>query len=155
MDDNRLIEMINLYLDGELKKDQELFLFTRLAADNEAREYFNQLNSIKTAIAGSPEEFPEDLDERILRTISSENLSGRSLFSGNKLLLVVSLAASIVLLLFSGYLFLRIDSYHEKVNDLSQQVKLQSQTIEMLYNSLPGIQVESSLKNTIIIKPKS
>ena len=155
MDDNRLIEMINLYLDGELKKDQELFLFTRLAADNEAREYFNQLNSIKTAIAGSPEEFPADLDERILRTISSENLSGRSLFSGNKLLLAVSLAASIVLLLFSGYLILRIDSYHEKVNDLSLQVKQQSQTIEMLYNSLPGIQVESSLKNAIIIKPKS
>jgi hypothetical protein len=155
MDDKRLIEMIDLYLDGELKKDQELFLFTRLAADDEAREYFNQLNSIKAAIPGSAEEFPEDLDERILGTISSENSSHRFHFSNNKLLLAVSLAASVVLLLFSGYLFLRIDSYHEKVNDLSQQVKLQSQTIEMLYNSLPGIEVESSLKNAIIIKPNS
>ena len=155
MDDKRLIEMIDLYLDGELKKDQELFLFTRLAADDEAREYFNQLNSIKAAIPGSAEEFPEDLDERILGTISSENSSHRFHFSNNKLLLAVSLAASVVLLLFSTYLFLRIDSYHEKVNDLSQQVKLQSQTIEMLYNSLPGIEVESSLKNAIIIKPNS
>ena len=110
MDDKRLIEMINLYLDGELKKDQELFLFTRLAADDEAREYFSQLNNIKTALAGSPVEFPEDLDERILGTISSENSSGRFHFSNNKLLLAVSLAASVVLLLFSTYLFLRIDS---------------------------------------------
>ena len=153
MNGDKLLEMVNLYFDGELKKNQESLLFTRLAENNEARDYFLQLSRIQTAVADSSEEFPEELDERILRTIGSENTSGRSFITKSRLFLAVSLAASVVLLLLSSYLFLRIDSFHNRVDDLSQQIKIQSRTIEMLYNSLPGIEVESSLKNAIIIKP--
>lgn len=155
MDDNKIREMINLYCDDELKKDEESFLFTQLSENFEAREYFKRLNSIKGAIADSVEEFPEELDERILKSINLENSSGQSLYSKHNLFISVSIAASIVLLIISGYLFFRISVYNGKVDNLSQQLKMQSRTIEMLYNSLPGIEVESSLKNAIIIKPNS
>jgi hypothetical protein len=155
MDNDKIIEMINLYSDGELKKSREAFLFTQLSENYEAREYFKQLNNIKAAVAESVEEFPEALDERILKSINSEKSPGLTIFSSRRLFMAASFAASIILLIVSGYLFLKISSYNEKVDDLSQQLKIQSKTIEMLYNSLPGIEVESSLKNAIIIKPNS
>ena len=42
MNDDKLIEMINLYFDGELEKSREPQLFSQLSANDEAREYFKQ-----------------------------------------------------------------------------------------------------------------
>ena len=49
MEDKKIIEMINLYCDGELKKEEESFLFTQLSENYEAREYFKQFNSLQSA----------------------------------------------------------------------------------------------------------
>ena len=71
MEDKKLLEVINSYFDGELEKGHEPLLFTQLSLNSEAREYFKQLNKIKAAIEESVEDFPEELDERILRSVSS------------------------------------------------------------------------------------
>ncbi|MCK7527124.1 MAG: hypothetical protein MZV64_60705 [Ignavibacteriales bacterium] len=59
-----------------------------------------------------------------------------------------------ILLFLSGYLFFKVSSFQERVDNLSQHVTLQSKTIQMLYNSLPGIEVRATFDNEIIVKPK-
>lgn len=155
MKDNKLEEMINSYLDGELERSRESFLFTQLAGNDEAKEYFKHLSNIKSVVEGSFEEFSEELDARILKSINSENSSGIKIFSRQRVFIGISIAASILLLIISSYLFFYISSYSEKVDELSRKVIIQSRTIEMLYNSLPAVEVEATLKNAIIIKPNS
>ena len=63
MDDEKILEMINKYFDGELEKGEEMLLFTRLSSSDEGRKYFKQLNRIRSAVDDSIEEFPEELEE--------------------------------------------------------------------------------------------
>ena len=154
MEDKKLLEVINAYFDGELEKGQEPLLFTQLSLNSEAREYFKQLNKIKIAVEESAEDFPEELDERILRSVGTGIQQKTQLFSRTLTLRAFPYAAVIVLMFLSGYLFLKVTSFQERVDNLSQHVTLQSKTIQMLYNSLPGIEVRATYENEIVIKPK-
>ena len=153
MKDEKLIEMINLYFDDELDKGEEINLFSLLASDQSGRDYFKQLSLIRNAVDCSTEELPAELEERILRSIGSRSTGKSRFFSNIKMFSAITYAAAIILLFLSGYLFLKVSSYQERVENLSQQMMIQSKTIQMLYNSLPGIEVRATFDNEIIIKP--
>jgi len=153
MQENKLISMINLYFDGELNKGEEVNLFSLLASDQSARNYFKQLSVIRNAVDNSAEDFPLELEERILRSVGSKTSTESGFFSKIKISSAISYAAALILLFLSGYLFFKISNYQERVENLSQQMMIQSKTIQMLYNSLPGIEVRATFDNEIIIKP--
>jgi hypothetical protein len=100
-------------------------------------------------------EFPSELDERILRSVSSTSEKKFSFFTGQRLFASVSYAVALILLFLSGYLFFKVSSFQDRVDNLSQQMMIQSKTIQMLYNSLPGVEVIGTLDNKVIIKPNS
>lgn len=152
MSNNKIIELINLYFDGELDKGKEAFLFTELSQSAEGREYFKQLSRIETSIDESLEDFPEELDERILRSVSRTSGKKFGFFTGQRLFASVSYAVAVVLIILSGYLFMKVSTYQEKVDTLSQQMNFQTRTIQMLFNSLPGVEVRATLENEIIVK---
>lgn len=151
MSSNKIIELINLYFDGELDKGREAFLFTELSQSPEGREYFKQLSRIKTSIDESLEDFPEELDERILRSVSRTSENKFSFFTGQRLFASVSYAVAVLLIVLSGYLFMKVSTYQEKVDNLSQQMNFQTKTIQMLYNSLPVAEVTAEFSNKVII----
>lgn len=151
MSSNKIIELINLYFDGELDKGREAFLFTELSQSPEGREYFKQLSRIKTSIDESLEDFPEELDERILRSVSRTSENKFSFFTGQRLFASVSYAVALILIVLSGYLFMKVSTYQEKVDNLSQQMNFQTKTIQMLYNSLPVAEVTAEFSNKVII----
>lgn len=151
MSSNKIIELINLYFDGELDKGREAFLFTELSQSPEGREYFKQLSRIKTSIDESLEDFPEELDERILRSVSRTSENKFSFFTGQRLFASVSYAVAVLLIVLSGYLFMKVSTYQEKVDTLSQQMNFQTKTIQMLYNSLPVAEVTAEFSNKVII----
>ncbi len=153
MNENKLLEMINLYFDGELEKSKEVNLFTLLASDQTARDYFKQLSVIRNAVDNSAEDFPAELEERILRSVGSKAAAKTGIFYNIKFFSAISYAAALVLLFLSGYLFFKVSNYQERVDNLSQQMFIQSRTIQMLYNSLPGVEVIGTLDNKVIIKP--
>jgi hypothetical protein len=155
MSSNKITELINLYFDGELDKGREALLFTELSQSAEGREYFKQLSRIKASIDESLKDFPEELDERILRSVSRTSENKFSFFTGQRLFASVSYAVALVLVILSGYLFMKVSTYQEKVDTLSQQMSFQTKTIQMLFNSLPGFEVIGTLDNKIIIKPNS
>ena len=153
MSENKLLEMINLYFDGEIEKSKEVNLFTLLASDQTARDYFKQLSVIRNAVDNDTEDFPAELEERILRSVGSKAATKTGIFSNIKIFSAISYAAALVLLFLSGYLFFKVSNYQERVDNLSQQMIMQSRTIKMLYNSIPGVEVSAKIDNAIIIKP--
>lgn len=153
MQEDKIISMINLYFDGELTRNEEVNLFSLLTDNENGRDYFKKLILIRNTVENSKEEFPIELEERILRSVGSKLFTKTGIFSGIRIFSAISYAAAVILLFLSGYLFFRITSYQERVDNLSQQMMLQSKTIQMLYNSLPGIEVHAAFDNEIIIKP--
>lgn len=155
MSENKIKELINLYFDGELAKNEEANLFSLLASDQSVRDYFKQLSLIHNAVDNDTEDFPSELEERILRSVGSKTAAKTGMFSNVKIFSAVSYAAALILLFLSGYLFFKVSNYQERVDNLSQQMMIQSKTIQMLYNSLPGVEVRATFDNEIIIKPNS
>ena len=153
MSENKIIELINLYFDGELDKQQEINLFGLLSQDQSARDYFKQLSLIRNAVNNSEEDFPAELEERILRSVGSKASDKTGIFSKVKIFSVISYAAALILLFLSAYLFFKVSNYQERVDNLSEQMMMQTKTIQMLYNSLPGVEVRATFDNEIIIKP--
>lgn len=155
MNNNKTIEMINLYFDGELAKSEEASLFSLLASDQTARDYFKQLSVIRNAVDNDTEDFPAELEERILRSVGTKAAAKTGMFSSIKIFSSISYAAALILLFLSGYLFFKVSNYQERVDNLSQQMMMQTKTIQLLYNSLPGVEVRATIDNAIIIKPNS
>ena len=152
MNNDKILEMINLYLDGELDKSKEVALFSLLASDQSARDYFRQLSLIRNTTENSAEEFPFELEERILRSVGSKTQNKVGIFSHLKIFSAISYAAALILLFISGYLFFKISNYQERVDNLSQQIIFQSRTMQMLYNSLPTTEVTAEFSNKVIVK---
>jgi hypothetical protein len=153
MQENKLIAMINLYFDCGLEKGEEVNLFSLLASDQSGRDYFKQLSLIRNVVDSSTEELPAELEERILRSVGSQKSTSLWYLPKIRMFSAISYAAALMLLFLSGYLFFKVSSYQERVEGISQQLMIQSKTIQMLYNSLPGIEVRATFDNEIIIKP--
>jgi hypothetical protein len=154
MSNEKLFEMISLYFDGELTKSEEPTLFALLSSDQSARDYFKQLSLIKNVFDNDSENLSSELEERILRSIGTKVSVKPGIFSNIRIFSSISYAAAIILLVLSGYLFLKVSNYQERVDNLSQQMMFQSRTIQMFYNSLPGVDVVGTIENKIVIKPK-
>jgi hypothetical protein len=146
--------MISLYFDGELTKSEEPTLFALLSSDQSARDYFKQLSLIKNVFDNDSDNLSSELEERILRSIGTKVSVKPGIFSNIRIFSSISYAAAIILLVLSGYLFLKVSNYQERVDNLSQQMMFQSRTIQMFYNSLPVVDVVGTIENKIVIKPK-
>jgi hypothetical protein len=155
MNNEKLLELINLYFDGELEKNKEVNLFTLLASDQSARDYFKQLSVIRNTVDYDYEDFPAELEERILRSVGSKAEAKTGIFSNIKIFSAISYAAAVILLFLSGYLFFKVSNYQERVDKLTEQMMIQTKTIQLLYNSLPGVEVQATFDDEIIIKPNS
>ena len=81
MNDEKILETINKYFDGELEKGEEMLLFTQLSLSDEGRKYFKQLNRIRAAVDDSIDEFPEKLEEDILRSIGKVSVKKPGFFN--------------------------------------------------------------------------
>ncbi|MBM4171038.1 MAG: hypothetical protein FJ214_04120 [Ignavibacteria bacterium] len=143
--------MIDQYFDNELPKSSEAFLFTELSRNTEGREYFKELNKIKFAIQQSNEEFPNELDRRILYGIRNSK-SYPVIFWKSKLLPIVSYSFAAIMLLFSLFMFFELRVYRTELKESIHQINHKQETINLLINSLPTVQVESELNNKVIIK---
>jgi len=149
-----ILEMINLYADGELDRREETSLFVLLSQDEEARNYFRSLQILKSGIVRSNEEVPDELEEKIVKTVANKKSRKIPFSSGRTFTSKIPYAFAAILLILCVYIFLKFDSYQTKFEVISNQLQNQNKTIEMLYNSLPAAEVTGQLKNKIVITSK-
>lgn len=146
--------MINKYFDGELDKSKEGMLFTYLAQDEECREYFKSMNLIKSSVEQTKEEFPNELEERILYSV--ENIAERRnpFFFSKNLFAVVTYSFAVVLIVISVFFYNESRDYKDKFETTIQQVSRQNQIIQLMLNSLPEAVVTTTFENEAIVTSK-
>ncbi|MGD8778814.1 MAG: hypothetical protein PVH88_07610 [Ignavibacteria bacterium] len=154
MSSQEIKTFINHYFDGELNKEKEIFLFTQLSQSEEAREYFKEMNLIKTSIEQSKEAFPEELEQRIFNSIKDKTEKRKSFFKDRNLFAVVSYAFSIILIAVSILLFSELTNYQDKLEKTVSHINEQKQVIDLLMNSLPTVTVTPAYENEVIITPQ-
>jgi hypothetical protein len=155
MKTEQIYMMIDEFFDGELEKNKEPILFTHLSLNDECRDYFKSLNKIKSTLTETIEDFPQELEERILYSAANTE---KKLFNFNlsgNLPAFFSYAIATVLLIASIFLYSQSLSYQEKMESKIQQVNQQDQLINLLINSLPEARVEGQIENQIVIKANS
>lgn len=140
---------VDLYFDGELNKSSESFLFSELAKNEECREYFKQVNRTNNILMEAAEEFPVDLERRIFAKISNLN---EKPFWYKQIFPVLSYSFAVILLIVGLFMFFEMREYRNEIRLTSRQMLEQQQTINLLINSLPNVEVESELQNAVIIK---
>jgi len=155
MNRKEIESMIELYLDGELPKGKEPILFTLLSQDIEGREYFKKLNALKSSIVDTMEEFPRNLDEKILRSIGKLNERQTITFINRKVFNAVTYAFTTILLILTIFFYSRSEDYKTQFADLTREVKQQNEKLELLMNALPTVEVTGAYLRTkqIIVKP--
>ena len=151
MNSENIIELIDMYFDGELKKDKEIYLFSELSANSEAREYFKRCNALKNMIQSGKEEFPNFLDEKILRKVGDMRENSFLNFINRNVHAIVSYAVTVVLMVVSLYFYSQSGNYKEQLYETALQIKTQNKLINMLYNSLPTAEVKTTVDYKVIV----
>ena len=146
--------MINKYFDGELDKSKEGVLFTFLAQDEECREYFKSMNLIKSSVEQTNEEFPNELEERILYSVENIAEKRNPFFLSKNLFAVVTYSFAVILIVLSIIFYNESRDYKEKFETTIRQVNQQNQMIQLLLNNLPVATVTTSYENEVIVTPK-
>ncbi len=145
-------EMIQLYIDGELEKEKEAYLFTHLSGCDECRLFFRTLNTIQANIHKT--EFPNELENRIFNSISTKEVKRENKFLRKVFVRAVSYAVILFLIAASIFLYQQTNNYKSIVEDMSQQIHSQAQTIDLLYNTLPPTIVQAKYDHEIIVRAK-
>lgn len=146
--------MINEFIDGELEKGKEPMLFSVLSENDEARDYFKNLNLIKSAAYDSATEFPDELDSKILTGAGSQ-LDQRSTWRlGKWSYSILGYAAAIIFLFLTLLFFNQSTNYQKDLEAVTSRVNKQQQMLELLFNGLPAAEVNTKLENQIIIEAK-
>jgi len=145
-------ELINEYFDGELEKGREPYIFDHLAHCEECRLFFRTLNVISSLF--TKEEFPVDLEKKIFNSIIEREKKSENKFFKKIFIPAFSYAAAVIILIMGIFFYTKMNEYRGEVAVINQQIKYQSQTIELLYNSLSPTIVHAKYEHEIIIKTK-
>ncbi len=146
-------KLINEYFDDEMKKEEEVFLFTTLSQDEEAREYFKKMNLLKSSLDEVKENFPLELEERIYYSLDDKVQKEKNFFNFRNLFQMAYYSIAIILLVISIVLFFRVEEYKKDMDNAVNIISAKSETIELLLqNTLPTTEVKAKFPNEIIIK---
>ncbi len=153
MSTDEIKKLINEYFDDEIKKEEEVFLFTTLSQDEAAREYFKKMNLLKTSLDEVKEEFPLELEERIYYSLEDKVQKENNFFNYRNLFAMASYAIAVILLVISTVLFFKVEEYKKDMDNAVNVISAKSETIELLLqNTLPTTEVKAKFPNEIIIK---
>ena len=153
MNTEQLMIMINEFVDGELPKEKEAFLFTELSNDEVAREYFKKVNSLKLITKEQAEAFPAQLDSKILNEIKNKtsyfslaNLKANAVSYLSYIILIVSLTG--------GYFLYNHTIFQEQQLKISQtKIEQQQELLNLIMtNQLEPVTIEPEFEKEIIIQ---
>jgi hypothetical protein len=151
MKNDELEIMINEFLDGELDKSKEGFLFTQLSLDENFREYFKKHTSLRNEFQNLNEEYPSSLDSEILNSLIKIKPSKEVYSFQNNVAKYSGFLVAVILLILSIFYIneSRINSI--QLERTIKQVENQEQMIKLLINSIPAAEIKSAQEGTIII----
>ncbi|MFA6598962.1 MAG: anti-sigma factor [Ignavibacteriaceae bacterium] len=146
-DDYQLL--IHDFLENELDKENQKLLFAHLSECENCAKYLTTTVSINSVIAEDKNFFPASLDERIFEEIPEEKASIFTNFFAVKLPAYFAYALVAIVLLLSFTLLSEVNKYKDELHQTSVQLKEQKRTVELLFNSLPTVEVHPVSNNNL------
>lgn len=150
MENSEFKMMVDQFYDGALDKKKERVLFELLANDEQCREYFKQSNLLKSIVNDTVEEFPVELEERILYSIGKIDEKNQKRFSFSKnIFTYLSYSFVAVLVAMTLYFYNQSNDYKLERDQAYQTIFKQADDMDTyLFQSLPEIEVVAS-KNEV------
>jgi predicted anti-sigma-YlaC factor YlaD len=146
--------MIYEYLDGELPKEKEAFLFTHMANCVKCREEFKQQNLIKHTVQINQKEVSVKFEERLFKAVAGTKMKSMAPVSGIGIKTRVSYAVAVLLLVTSIILFSEGAGYKQQLQNVSYRIEEQNKLIKALFNSIPFDENAVNVQKPIIVSAK-
>ena len=150
-DENYLL--INEYIDDELDREKENFLFSILASDNEAREYFKKMTRFKQLLSASGEEYPDSLDTKMEAINTKKPNAISAAVSFKNAATYIAYLVLLVVVFLGINLFDRVSSQSMQLEAAYEKIERQKDVIELITsNQIYPVTIEADYNDEIIIE---
>lgn len=143
--------LISEYLDNELPKEKEGFLFTHLSACSECRVELKKQMQIQNQVKINQKEVSSRFEERIFNSIRNDKPKHSPQIFVKPLPAYVSYALGLVLLVLALFSYLQINQltrdlniFANKYEQTIQQMNYQASQMNLMMNSMPAVQITSN-----------
>ena len=140
---------IHEFLENELIKEDQKLLFSHLGECEVCRDYFSAAALLNSTIVEEKNLFPEFLDEEILSKLPKEKSFTFEGFFTVKIPAYFAYALVAIVILLSLTLLNEVTQYKHELHQTAQQLKEQKRTVELLFNSLPPVEVHPVFINNL------
>jgi len=140
---------IHEFLESESKKENQKLLFSHLSECENCRNYFSAAAVINHTIVEDKNLFPASLDEEIFANLPKDKSFAFERFFSVKIPAYFAYALIVVVILLSFALLNEVNKYKDELHQASVQLKEQKRTVELLYNSLPTVEVHPVSNNNL------
>lgn len=142
--------MISEYLDDELPKEKEGYLFTHFSTCSECREEFKQQIRIQNEIILNRKKVPEHLESRVLYSIEKKNTDIiKKHLAGLPATLSYVLAIVVVIIaIFSFYqiqsLKTDLGNFQERYESAIERIEFQNHQMNLMMSNMPSVQISGN-----------
>lgn len=134
--------MIYEYLDGELPKGKEAFLFTHMAGCSDCREEFKQQSLIKNEVQINRKDVPVNFENRVFDSIKSNNKTFIQKYVTKQIPVYFNYMLGGIIIIIVLLSFLQIGSLRADLNDFKGkyeaalfEYKFQSNRLSTIMNT--------------------
>lgn len=140
--------MISEYLDNELTKEKESFLFTHLSSCDECREEFKMQNSIQYEVKIHQKEVSEKFEQKVFDSIQNREKPFIQKWFTKPTPAYINYVLGIVIVVITLFSFLQLNSLRNDLNNFQEKyevafdkIQFQAQQINLMMNSIPAVQI--------------
>lgn len=137
------------FLENELKKEDQKSLFSHLGECKLCRDYFSAAATINQTIVEDKSLFPASLDEEILSQLPKEKSFRFEDFFTIKIPAYFAYVLVAIVILLSLTLLNEVNQYKHELHQTELQLNEQKRTVELLFNSLPPVEVHPVSNNNL------
>lgn len=140
--------LISDYLDGEITKEKEAYLFTHLASCTNCREEFKVQSKIQHQVQLNQKEVNDKFEQRLYTSIHDKQKTFHSNWLTKQSPVYVSYILGLLVLAVTVISFLQVNSLSNELNVFQrryeasiQQINYQSLQMYQLMNSMPAVEI--------------
>lgn len=153
--------MISEYIDNELTKEKEAFLFTHLSSCTDCREEFKMQNSIQHEVKINLKNVGERFEQKVFDSIQKKEQPLIKRWITKPTPAYINYVLGFAIIMITLFSFLQFSSFKDDLNNYQESymksvVEINSKTnqINFLMNSLPTATVTKKIENLVVVKAK-
>ncbi len=140
--------MISEYIDNELTKEKEAFLFTHLSSCTDCREEYKIQNSIQHEVKINLKDVGERFEQRVFDSIQKKELPLIKRWITKPTPAYINYVLGFAIIMITLFSFLQFSSlrgdlkgFQEKYEAAFEKIQFQTQQINLMMNSMPAVQI--------------